>query len=95
MLPHAPHRRSLHLGSLITTLLVVVLLTLVAASHVAVARAARREHVRAELEPVFADFLASENPARLDDELRPIMRRSARCRRCRSARSRFRPALAW
>jgi HEAT repeat protein len=60
----------------ITTLIVVILLALVAARHLEVARAARRrEHVRAELEPVFAEFLESENATDLAGELRPIMHR--------------------
>lgn len=61
---------------LVAGAVVVVVLALVVARHLAWARAARRrERVAAELEPMFARFLATEDDARLADELRPAILR--------------------
>jgi HEAT repeat protein len=59
-----------------TTVVVVVLLALVIGRGLDSARAdRRREHVRAELEPVFASFFDTADSARFVEELRPIMLR--------------------
>jgi HEAT repeat protein len=55
---------------------VVVLLAMVVARHLEWARfERRRRHVRAELEPVFARFLDSDDSDRLAEELRPALLR--------------------
>jgi HEAT repeat protein len=59
----------------VATAVIVFLLGLVVARHLERARAARRrETVARELEPMFARFLATEDRARLEEELRASMR---------------------
>ena len=58
------------------TTVIVVLVALVVARHFQGVRGdRRREHVRAELEPVFSRFLESEDHVRLAGELRPAFLR--------------------
>jgi HEAT repeat protein len=55
---------------------IVVLIAIGVARHLeSVEALRRREHVRAELGPVFSSFLQSQHPARLGDELRPAFLR--------------------
>jgi HEAT repeat protein len=61
---------------IVAAAVVLVLLAIVVARHLEWARAERRrEHVRAELEPMFARFLETEDPVRLAEELRPVVLR--------------------
>jgi HEAT repeat protein len=61
---------------LVATLVILVLIAIALARHFESVRAdRRREHVRAELEPVFTRFFENEDPARLADGLRPAFLR--------------------
>jgi HEAT repeat protein len=61
---------------LAATAVILFLLGLVVARHLEWARAARRrERVRAELEPMFARFLETDDRARLEEDLRASLRR--------------------
>jgi hypothetical protein len=60
----------------VATAVVIGLIAIVMARHVQGVRAdLRREHVRAELAPVFSRFLETEDQGRLADELRPAFLR--------------------
>jgi HEAT repeat protein len=60
----------------VATALILVLIAIGVLRHLERARAdRRREHVHAELEPVFATFLESDDQQRLADELRPSFMR--------------------
>jgi hypothetical protein len=60
----------------VATAVMLVLIAIGVSRHLESIRTERRrEHVRAELEPVFSTFVQSQHPMRLADELRPAFMR--------------------